>query len=52
MRTGSVASDAASDVADTMRDRFDEGVTGAREMWDRLGRAARRERAQQFRRAA
>ena len=45
MRTGSVLSDAASDVADTMRDRFDEGVTGAREMWDRLGRAARRERA-------
>ena len=22
-----------------MRDRFDEGVTGAREMWDRLGPA-------------
>ena len=36
----SAASDAMSDVADTMSDRFDDGVTGAREMWDRLGRAA------------
>ena len=35
----SAASDAMSDVADTMSDRFDEGVTGAREVWERLGRA-------------
>lgn len=35
----SAASDAMSDAADTMSERFDEGVTGAREMWDRLGRA-------------
>ena len=33
------ASDAMSDVADLASDRFEEGVTGAREMWDRLGRA-------------
>ena len=35
----SAASDVMSDVADTMSDRFDEGVTGAREVWERLGRA-------------
>ena len=35
----SAASDAMSDVADTMSGRFDEGVTGAREVWERLGRA-------------
>ena len=35
----SAASDAMSDVADTMSDRFDEGVAGAREVWERLGRA-------------
>ena len=35
----SAASDAMSDVADTMSDRFDEGVTGAREVWERLGGA-------------
>ncbi|WP_311966766.1 hypothetical protein [Bradyrhizobium australiense] len=33
------ASDAISDAADTISDRFDESVTGARQMWDRLGRA-------------
>ena len=35
----SAASDAMSDAADTMSDRFDEGVTGAREVWERLGGA-------------
>ena len=35
----SAASDVMSDVADTMSDRFDEGVTGAREVWERLGGA-------------
>ena len=35
----SAASEAMSNVADTMSDRFDEGVTGAREVWERLGRA-------------
>lgn len=34
----SAASDAVSGTADTFSDRFDEGATGAREMWDRLGR--------------
>lgn len=33
------ASDAMSDAADTISDRFEEGISGAREMWDRLGRA-------------
>jgi hypothetical protein len=33
------ASDAMSGAADTMSERFDEGVAGAREMFDRLGRA-------------
>ena len=33
------ASDTMSNAADTISDRFDDGVTGAREMWDRLGRA-------------
>jgi hypothetical protein len=31
--------DAMSDAADTISDRFEEGIAGAREMWDRLGRA-------------
>jgi hypothetical protein len=35
----SAASDAMSGTADTLRDRFDEGATGAREMWDRLSEA-------------
>jgi hypothetical protein len=33
------ASDAMSGAAETMSERFDEGVAGAREMFDRLGRA-------------
>ena len=33
------ASDAMSDAAETVGERFDEGVAGAREMFDRLGRA-------------
>ena len=33
------ASDAMSGAAETMSERFDEGVAGAREMLDRLGRA-------------
>lgn len=33
------ASDAISGAAETMSERFDEGVAGAREMFDRLGRA-------------
>jgi hypothetical protein len=41
----SAASDGMSDVADTMSDRFDEVVTGAGEMWDRLGRALPRKDA-------
>lgn len=32
----SAASDAMSGTADTLSDRFDEGTSGAREMWDRL----------------
>ena len=32
------ASDAMSGAAETMNERFDEGVAGAREMFDRLGR--------------
>ena len=35
----SAAPDAMSDAADTISDRFEDGVAGAREMWDRLGRA-------------
>ncbi|WP_335622089.1 hypothetical protein [Bradyrhizobium icense] len=35
----SAASDTMGDAADTISDRFEEGVSGAREMWDRLGRA-------------
>jgi hypothetical protein len=33
------ASDTMSGVAETVSERFDEGVAGAREMFDRLGRA-------------
>ena len=33
------ASDAMSGAAETMSERFDEGVAGAREMFDRVGRA-------------
>lgn len=33
------ASDAMSGAAETMSERFDDGVAGAREMFDRLGRA-------------
>jgi hypothetical protein len=33
------ASDAMSGAAETMTDRFDEGIAGAREMFDRVGRA-------------
>jgi hypothetical protein len=33
------ASDAMSGAAETMSERFDEGVVGAREMFDRVGRA-------------
>ena len=33
------ASDAMSGAAETMSERFDEGMAGAREMFDRLGRA-------------
>lgn len=33
------ASDAMSGAAETISERFDEGVAGAREMFDRLGRA-------------
>jgi hypothetical protein len=33
------ASDAMSGAAETMSERFDEGVAGAREMFDRMGRA-------------
>jgi hypothetical protein len=36
---GSAASDAISNAADTISDRFDDGLTGAREAWERLGRA-------------
>jgi len=36
---GTVASDAMSGAAETMSERFDEGVAGAREMFDRVGRA-------------
>ncbi len=35
----SAASDTMGDAANTISDRFEEGVSGAREMWDRLGRA-------------
>lgn len=37
--TRTVASDAMSGAAETISERFDEGVAGAREMFDRLGRA-------------
>lgn len=37
--TRAAASDAMSGAAETMNERFDEGVAGAREMFDRLGRA-------------
>lgn len=37
--THAAASDAMSGAAETMSERFDEGVAGAREMFDRLGRA-------------
>jgi hypothetical protein len=37
--TRTAASDAMSGAAETMREGFDEGVAGAREMFDRLGRA-------------
>jgi hypothetical protein len=37
--TRTAASDAMSGAAETMSERFDEGVAGAREMFDRLGRA-------------
>ena len=33
------ASDAMSGAAETMSERFDEGMAGAREMFDRVGRA-------------
>jgi hypothetical protein len=33
------ASDATSGAAETMSERFDDGMAGAREMFDRLGRA-------------
>ena len=39
------ASDTMSGVADTVSERFDEGVAGAREMFDRLGRALPRKEA-------
>jgi len=38
-RTRAAASDAMSGAAETMSERFGEGVAGAREMFDRLGRA-------------
>jgi hypothetical protein len=37
--TRTAASDAMSGAAETVSERFDEGVAGAREMFDRLGRA-------------
>ena len=39
------ASDAMSGAAETMGERFDEGIAGAREMFDRLGRALPRKDA-------
>jgi hypothetical protein len=39
------ASDAMSGAAETMSERFDEGIAGAREMFDRVGRALPRKEA-------
>jgi hypothetical protein len=37
--TRTAASDAMSGAAETVNERFDEGVAGARDMFDRVGRA-------------
>jgi hypothetical protein len=38
-KTRTAASDAMSGAAETVNERFDEGVAGARDMFDRVGRA-------------
>ena len=38
-KTRAAASDAMSGTAETVNERFDEGVAGARDMFDRVGRA-------------
>lgn len=42
---GSAASEAMSGAAETVSERFDEGVAGARDMFDRLGRVLPRKEA-------